>query len=134
MDESTRSEAEAWLAKAWRDLDSARRLLTGDPPYRDTAAYHCQQAGEKAIKALLTATAVSFPKTHDLTVMIALAESRIPCMGTCREAAIILTPYATLFRYPDAFPEPDDQDLSEALAHAEQLMGIVSRELALLGS
>jgi len=134
MDEATRSETDAWLAKARRDLDSARRLLAGDPPFRDTAAYHCHQAGEKAIKALLTATKVSFPKTHDLTILIGLAESRLPRIATCREAAIILTPYATLFRYPDAFPEPDDQDLREAVALAEQLMDIVARELALLGS
>ena len=42
MDEATRYEVEAWLAIARRDLDSAKRLLAGDPPYRDTAAYHGQ--------------------------------------------------------------------------------------------
>jgi HEPN domain-containing protein len=41
MDEATRAEVDAWLAKAKRDLDSAKRLLAGNPPYRDTAAYHC---------------------------------------------------------------------------------------------
>lgn len=133
MDEATRSETDAWLTKARRDLDSARRLLAGDPPFRDTAAYHCHQAAEKAIKALLTATKVSFPKTHDLTVLIGLSEVRFPHVAACREAAIILTPYATLFRYPDAFPEPDAQDLTEAVALAEQVMGTVTRELASLG-
>lgn len=44
MDDATRAEVDAWLAKAKRDLDSAKRLLAGNPPYRDTAAYHCQQA------------------------------------------------------------------------------------------
>ena len=48
MDEATRAEVNAWLVKARRDVDSAKRLLVGDPPYRDTAAYHCQQAAEKA--------------------------------------------------------------------------------------
>lgn len=38
MDEATRAEVEAWLAKAKRDLDSAKRRLAGNPPYRDTAA------------------------------------------------------------------------------------------------
>lgn len=49
MDEATHGEVAAWLAIARRDLDSAKRLLVGDPPYRDTAAYHCQQAAEKAL-------------------------------------------------------------------------------------
>lgn len=33
MDEATRSEVEAWLAIARRDLDSEKHLLAGDPPY-----------------------------------------------------------------------------------------------------
>jgi HEPN domain-containing protein len=43
----------AWLEKAERDLASAARLLDGTPPYLDTAVYHCQQAGEKALKVFL---------------------------------------------------------------------------------
>jgi len=70
MDEATRAEVDAWLAKARRDLDSAKRLLAGNPPYRDTAAYHCQQAAEKSAKALLTAAGIEFPKTHDLTALV----------------------------------------------------------------
>lgn len=31
MDDATRAEVDAWVAKAQRDLDSARRLLAGDP-------------------------------------------------------------------------------------------------------
>ena len=44
-----------WIEKAERDLASALRLLDGTPPYLDTAVYHCQQAGEKALKAFLVA-------------------------------------------------------------------------------
>jgi HEPN domain-containing protein len=40
----------AWLIKAKRDLDSAVRLAADVEPYLDTAIYHCQQAGEKAVK------------------------------------------------------------------------------------
>ncbi|MBV2185104.1 MAG: HEPN domain-containing protein [Rhizobium sp.] len=106
MDEATRDEAAAWLAIARRDLDSAKRLLTGDPPYRDTAAYHCQQAAEKAIKATDAST------------------------GRWEEAAIVLTPYATLYRYPDAFPEPGADDLDEALTLAETLLTDIAERLS----
>jgi HEPN domain-containing protein len=133
MDEATRAEVDAWLGRARRDLDSARRLLAGDPPYRDTAAYHCQQAAEKAIKGLLTAAAIDFPKTHDLTVLIGLAERRLPRLAECREAAIVLTPYATLFRYPGAPAEPSDDDLREAVSLAQGLLSTVLQELNSLG-
>ena len=41
------------MEKARRDLASAIRLLDGEPPYLDTAVYHCQQAAEKALKGFL---------------------------------------------------------------------------------
>jgi len=122
MDEATRGEGAAWFAVARRDLDSAKRLLAGDPPYRDTAAYHCQQAAEKALKCFLTATGTPFPKTHDLTTLVTLAAATDASAKNWEEAAILLTPYATLYRYPDAFPEPSDADLAEAIASAENLL------------
>ena len=130
MDEATRSEVEAWLAIARRDLDSAKRLLAGDPPYRDTAAYHCQQSAEKAIKTVLAAARVPFPKTHDLTALVKLAAGTDADASKWKEAAIILTPYATLYRYPDAFPEPGDNDLHEAVSLAEELLDAVTRKIS----
>lgn len=130
MDEATRSEVKAWFAIARRDLDSAKRLLAGDPPYHDTAAYHCQQSAEKAIKALLTAAKVPFPKTHDLTALINLMEGTDADASKWAEAAIILTPYATLYRYPDAFPEPGDNDLHEAVSLAEKMLDDVARKIS----
>ena len=130
MDEATRDEAIAWLAIARRDLDSAKRLLSGEPPYRDTAAYHCQQSGEKAIKAFLTAASAPFPKTHDLTALVKIAADMDTDASAWEEAAIVLTPYATLYRYPDAFPEPGASDLHEAVALAEELLDAVASKIS----
>ena len=132
MDEATRGEVDAWLAKAQRDLDSAYRLIAGNPPYRDTAAYHCQQSAEKSLKALLTATGTPFPKTHDLTVLVELAASSDKDAAKWEETAIVLTPYATLYRYPDACPEPDDEDLREALRLSDSLLADARRKLSAL--
>jgi len=131
MDEATSAEVAAWLAKAQRDLDSAKRLLAGSPPYRDTAAYHCQQAAEKATKALLTAAGTEFPKTHDLTALVSLAEVRFPEFAQYREAAALLTPYGTSFRYPGAVSEPDETELREAVTLAERWL---SAAVAVLGN
>ena len=100
MDDATRDEALAWLSKARRDLDSAQRLLSGTPPFRDTSAYHCQPADDKALKAYLTACAIPYPKTHDLTALLALTPIVPDKMPSLQEAAIVLTPYATLFASP----------------------------------
>jgi len=43
----------SWLIKAQRDLASARTLASAKELLLDTAIYHCQQAGEKAVKAFL---------------------------------------------------------------------------------
>lgn len=131
MDEATRDEVAAWLAIARRDLDSAKRLLAGEPPYRDTAAYHCQQAAEKSLKCFLTATGTPFPKTHDLTVLVALAAAMDASARQWEEAAIVLTPYATLYRYPDAFPEPGEADLGEAISLAENLLAEIGKKLSM---
>ena len=114
MDDATRDEALAW-SKARRDLDSAQRLLSGTPPFRDTSAYHCQQAAKKALKAYLTACAIPYPKTHDLTALLALTPIAPDKMPSLQEAAIVLTPYATLFRYPDAVMDPSDEDAAQAV-------------------
>ena len=58
----------AWLEKARHDLETARRVVAGDPPITDTAVYHCQQAAEKALKAFLIDQGQPIFKTHDLMV------------------------------------------------------------------
>ena len=65
-DELTRS----WLLKAQRDLLSAKELAEADFPLLDTAAYHCQQTAEKAIKAFLLYHDIRFEKTHDIEVLV----------------------------------------------------------------
>lgn len=48
------SDAMGWVTSADVDLDAVRRCLA-DPPNVTVAAYHCQQAAEKLIKAVLVA-------------------------------------------------------------------------------
>lgn len=41
-------------------------------PSLSGAAYHCQQAAEKLVKALLAQSAIVFPKSHDIAALVAL--------------------------------------------------------------
>jgi len=42
---------------------------------------------------------------------------------------VILTPYATLFRYPEACPEPSSDDAEEALSLATMLLIEIGQEI-----
>ena len=87
MNEAKQAEIRKWLIKARHDLGSARRLMEGDEPYLDTAVYHCQQAAEKALKALLTYHDVPFEKTHDLTELLDLSAKAEPTLDRWRIVA-----------------------------------------------
>lgn len=52
MDNGCGEWVQSWLEKAGHDLETARRLIEREPIITDTAVYHCQQAAEKALKAV----------------------------------------------------------------------------------
>jgi HEPN domain-containing protein len=114
---------QSWLTKAQHDLGSARRLASDPEPFLDTAIYHCQQAAEKALKAFLVLHDVEFEKKHNLTMLVDLCSDVDSSFQGFQNAATILTPYATVFRYPGEFfePEPDRQQVAEALKLAEEI-------------
>ena len=78
MDEARRRLVQGWLTKAQHDLTTARKLGEGPSPLLDTAIYHCQQAGEKAVKGFLAFHDEPPPRTHDIEFLLSLA---IPLEG-----------------------------------------------------
>jgi HEPN domain-containing protein len=90
----------SWLIKASRDLLSARELADGETSLLDTAAYHCQQAAEKAIKGYLLYHDTRFEKSHDIEVLIFQVVNIDPTFADCVESARLLTPLAVEYRYP----------------------------------
>jgi hypothetical protein len=81
-------EVRAWVQKAQNDLLSARILLEHKPPILDTAAFHCQQAVEKGLKAFLVWKEVPFEKVHSLplTPLHFLDHSNPPASAACSSA------------------------------------------------
>jgi HEPN domain-containing protein len=116
-----------WLSKASHDLQTARIVsATPDGPL-DTAIYHCQQAAEKALKGWLTWRGMNAVKTHDLVRLIAEAADGTPDFAQFEEAAEILTPYVSAFRYPGLTEDamPSQAELDAALEHAQALYDFV---------
>jgi HEPN domain-containing protein len=129
MDEAALAEAKAWMHKAWNDLNSAKKLLVGEDCYPASATYHCQQAAEKALKAFLSAMDIAFGKTHDLRVLVATCTEIGPEFELLQDAADLLTPYATEFRYPTGSPDPTRAEALDAVRDAESIVMFVERAL-----
>ena len=64
----------SWLIKAEHDLTTAHLAFNHLPNYKDTIAFHCQQAVEKLLKAYLIHIDVGFRRSHDLIYLLDLAE------------------------------------------------------------
>ncbi|MBI5396407.1 MAG: HEPN domain-containing protein [Verrucomicrobia bacterium] len=125
------SEVKAWMTKAWRDLETARQVSIAQPPFYDVAVYHCQQAAEKAVKAFLVCHDKPFEKIHDIEVLVDLAAEIELSFNQLADAADVLTPYATQFRYPNAAfaAEPEPDVCAEALQLAREVYDFVLKLL-----
>ena len=109
-----------WVHKAENDLINASAALKlGTRCPSDTVCFHGQQCVEKYLKALLVLRARSFPKTHDIEVIVALLPpANRPPLAPEEQAQ--LTRYATISRYPGDYPEP-------TLAEARQAVRLARR-------
>jgi len=84
-----------WMEKAFNDFHHAERSLeNGDLEWAQLA---CQQAAEKALKAVLLNQGMGLSKTHELTSLarkIKAPKEIIACCG-------MLNAFYTASRYPD---------------------------------
>jgi HEPN domain-containing protein len=90
---------EVLLKKARQDYDAASQLAASDTIADEVIGFHCQQAVEKSIKAVLESRQSEYPLTHDIVGLIAmLAQADISCPIGLDEA-IALNQFAVRFRY-----------------------------------
>lgn len=118
MDDLTRE----WLGMAGQDLDVARHLYeTFFPRPLEIVCYHCQQAAEKAVKAVLVCEGASVPRSHDVSYLLGrLPQGRAVDDGLL-DAADALTPYGVAVRYPNELGL-EDRHAEQALEHASRLL------------
>ncbi len=121
-------DTHAWIAKAKHDLEAAARLVDG-PAVLDVAAYHCQQTAEKALKAFLFWNDKPFRKTHDLEELLSLCIQIDSSFQDLAEAALVLTPMATEFRYPGDLLDPPMDEVRTALRLANGFLDAVLSRL-----
>ena len=129
LDPARVADTLAWLEKAAIDLRSGRVDLDADPPILGDALFHCQQAVEKTLKALLTWHDQPFRKTHDLVELGVKCASLDPGLEDLLREAAPLTEYAWKFRYPGDVPDPSQQETDAALAIATRVFEAVTARL-----
>jgi len=61
-----KKRVEEWINFAEADIKSIKKLIE-DPSLSQIAAFHCQQAVEKLLKAIIEDRSTKTPKIHDLS-------------------------------------------------------------------
>lgn len=112
-----------WVRKAEEDWEGAHDLAARTPPLADLACFHCQQAAEKYLKALLQEKGAAAPKTHDLEQLLDSLLPHEATLAPCRRRLASLSRYAVEYRYPG--PRATRRKMAAALRHADH----VRREL-----
>lgn len=114
------AEIKQWVAKAREDLAAAASLHS-DQQGPAVIGFHCQQAVEKILKALLIASAEPFARVHDLDYLLTLCEKHEASIGSFRADVAMLEPFAVAFRYPTV-REPDRAAADAALLLASRII------------
>ena len=101
-----------FLRKAAQDEALLDAVIESDKVSDEIIGFHCQQAAEKMLKALLSDLGAAFHKTHELgALMDTLARSGAPLPGEF-ENLDTLTPFGAVYRY-------EDYDGTDSLNRAE---------------
>ncbi|MCI9072038.1 MAG: HEPN domain-containing protein [Lachnospiraceae bacterium] len=116
-------EVKEWYDMAAVDLGVAKHLdATYYPKPLEIICYHCQQAAEKAIKALIMyfGEEGGMPKLHDLSFLLNQIKNKVSIDERFYDYADTLTPYCVAVRYPnELFLE--ERHVKEALEFADEL-------------
>ena len=127
--------ASRWLAKAGDDLDTSRLVLAVPKEVGPwVAAFHAQQAIEKAMKAILVLRQTPFPRSHDLEELRGLLPAELDLPDPDELAP--LTAYAADARYPElAFDTaPTAEDALDATGIAERVVAMARRIVEVEGA
>ena len=111
--------AEDWSGYATRDYKVAVHLFqTYRPKPLEIVCFHCQQAVEKSLKAIIVLYGQKngLPKTHDIFVLLNRVKSIVKVDEKFFEYADFMAPYGVALRYPN--------ELFINEHHAERAIGI----------
>jgi HEPN domain-containing protein len=128
-DQVRRDLIRQWITKAEEDLGAAEILILHKPSYLSAVGFHCQQAAEKFLKALLTLNQIEFPKTHDLGALLDLVSPVETSLAESLNDILLLNPYGVEIRYPGDMPNIELDDAQKAIEIAQRVQDAVLKLL-----
>jgi HEPN domain-containing protein len=117
---------ESWLTKADHDLTTAHLVQNHLPDFKDTIAFHCQQAVEKLLKSYLIHLNVTFRRSHDLIYLLDIIEQPELFTREDYDRVARLQDYAVEIRYPNDSIFLSNEEILDALTTADDLFMRVS--------
>ncbi len=112
------------IRKSEQDEKALRTLLSDPEIDTEILGFHAQQAIEKLLKAWLCHSGIDYPKNHQLGLLLELAQANHLSFPDSLNDVILLSPFATVFRY-DALPLDADMDRHSLLQLVEQVRSFV---------
>jgi len=114
-----------WIDQADQDLGTARLTQAHIPEYKETIAFHCQQAVEKYLKSYLLFLDIPFKRSHYLIYLLGLVSTKETVTDKLYDNAAELEDFSVEVRYPDSTIVLTDEDISRALEIAGEFRSYV---------
>jgi HEPN domain-containing protein len=117
------TEKDKWMNRALHDIETAEYNLKGN--ILDAAAFYCQQAVEKALKALYIKEYKKLIRSHDLLFL----GNKINLPDELIEICDGINPFYTGTRYPDMYEEYSEEEIEEAIIEARRVIEWVKTKI-----
>jgi HEPN domain-containing protein len=118
-------DIQIWIEKADQDLGSDKIIYLHIPDYFYTIAFHCQQAVEKYLKALLLFYQIEFLRSHDLIYLLDLLSGKVVIEDTMFRKAFTLNNYGVQIRYPNTIIKLTKEEVESAIEISEEFRAFV---------
>ena len=118
-----------WPRLADDDLRIAGQTMKDTEPVYWAAAFHCQQAAEKSLKAFLAYNEYHVEKTHDIEYLVKLCMKFLSEMERFIESGAALSEYAVETRYPAAIFEITKIKAEKAVETARSIYEFILKSL-----
>ena len=125
MADPSQELSQVWMNKAEHYIGMAELAIAQKTDYTDAICFHCQQAAEKYLKALLVIKKIEFKRTHHLTYLLDLISEKIDTSEKLYSYVEKLESFAVEVRYPDDMYEPTQKEAKEAFNAAIKIKNFV---------